>query len=151
MSDQPCWHHTINCGSVYFLELKDVTVFIIIMKIIMMIIMMVIKRKKLTANVTFLPRTLTLLNSCAPGPWHQAGACPASGFRLHTVSGGGGPPGSGNKCPSSSKKLMPLVTLPCTFFTSVSMSRKTAYFSFLAWSFFTVTLLCCNIGIYATK
>lgn len=48
MSDQPRWHHAINCGSVYFLELKDVTVFIIIMKIIimMMIIMMVIKRKK---------------------------------------------------------------------------------------------------------
>lgn len=53
MSDQPCWHHTINCGSVYFLELKDVTVFIIIMKIIIMmiIIMMVIKRKLRTLHI----------------------------------------------------------------------------------------------------
>lgn len=70
--------------------------------------MMVIKgKKKPTANVTFLPRTLTLLNSRTPGPWHWTEACPASGLRLHAVSG---LPVSGDKCPSSGKKLMPLVT-----------------------------------------
>lgn len=118
MSDQPCWHHAINCGSVYFLELKDVTVFIIIMKIIiMMIIMMVIKRKKLTANVTFLPRTRTLLNSCPPSPWRWAGG---RWHLQHALAQGSastvsGLPASRDKGPSSSKKLMPLVTLVCTF------------------------------------
>lgn len=84
-------------------------VFIIIMKIIiMMIIMMVIKRKRLTANVTFLPR--------APGTAHRgvlaSPACPGSGFCPHHSVG---TPASGDECPSSSKKLMPLVTLVCTF------------------------------------
>lgn len=87
------------------------TVFVIIMKIIIMmiIIMMVIKRKKkLTADVTLLPRTLTLLNSCTRaldgGGWHLPRL-------LVWVSG---LPVSGDKRPSSSRKLMPLVTL-CTF------------------------------------
>lgn len=94
------------------------TVFIIIMKIIiMMIIMMVIKRKKLTANVTFLPRTLTLLYSCPPSPWRWPGE---REHRQHARAQGSastvsGLPGSGDKGPSSSKKPMPLVTLVCTF------------------------------------
>lgn len=41
----------------------------------MIIIMMVIKRKNLTMNVTLLPRTLTLLNSCTPSPWHWTEEC----------------------------------------------------------------------------
>lgn len=90
------------------------TVFVIIMKIIIMmiIIMMVIKRekkKKLTADVTLLPRTLTLLNSCTwaldEGGWHLP-------CLLVWVLGF---PVSGDKHPSSSRKLMPLVTLLCTF------------------------------------
>lgn len=58
--------------SLFFGAERCETVFIIIMKIIIMmiIIMMVIKRKKTTTNVTLLPRTLTLLNSCTLSPWH---------------------------------------------------------------------------------
>lgn len=150
MSDQPRWHHTINCGSVYFLELKDVTVFIIIMKIIiMMIIMMVIKRENLLRMLHFYHARWRSLTAVPQVPGTRRGRALLQGSASTRCPGG--PPGSGNKCPSSSKKLMPLVTLTCTFFTSVSMSRKTAYFSFLAGSFFTVRLLCCNIGIYATK
>lgn len=83
----------------------------------MMMIMMVIKRKKLTANVTFLPRTLTLLYSCPRSPWRGPGE---HEHRQHTRAQGSastvsGLPGSGDKGPSSSKKPMPLVTLVCTF------------------------------------
>lgn len=143
MSDQPCWHHTINCGSVYFSELKYVTVFIIIMKIIIMIIiMMVIKEKKnVTTNVTLLPRTLTLLNSWpqAPGPGQRgAGISCVSwiGALLRTVSG---LPTSRDKHPSSSKKLMPLVILS-VHCHSVNTSRKTADFFFSCLELLTVTL-----------
>ena len=130
-----------------FFELNDVTVFIIIMKIIiMMIIMMVIKRKKLTANVTFLPRTLTLLNSCPPSPWRWVGEPWLRVLPPHV-----GTPGVGGQRPLLQQEAYaPNDSCPYVF-TSVSLSRKTAYFSFLTWSFFTVTLLCCNTGINATK
>lgn len=130
MSDQPCWRHAINCGSVYFLESKDVIVFIIIMKIIiMMIIMMVIKRKRLTANVTFLPRTRTLLNSCTPSPRHctQRSAGISSMPRFGVLSA--------SQCwDPSVRGRMPLLQQEadapsdsCLYIlTSVSMSRKTA-------------------------
>lgn len=111
MSDQPCWHHTINCGSVYFLELKDVTVFIIIMKIIiMMIIMMVIKRKNLLRMLHFYHarwHSLIVVPQAPGAGWGN----PGSGFCLPMS----GLPVSGDKGPSSSKKLMPLMTLVCTF------------------------------------
>lgn len=63
--------------SLFFGVERCETVFIIIMKIIMMIIiMMVIKGKKnLTTNVTLLPHTLTLLNSCTLSPWHWMEEC----------------------------------------------------------------------------
>lgn len=108
--------------SLFFGAERCETVFIIIMKIIIMmiIIMMVIKRKKTTTNVTLLPRTLTLLNSCTPSPWHQMEEC----WHLPRVLAQGsasaawGLLGSGDKCPSSSKKLMPLVILSVRFHLS---------------------------------
>lgn len=109
MSDQPCWHHTINCGSVYFLELKDVTVFIIIMKIIIMmiIIIMVIKRKLRTLHICHarwhswivVSRALALVGGVLAFPWGPGpGSCP------HTVSirrcpGTKGPPPAKSWCP----------------------------------------------------
>lgn len=105
MSDQPGWHHTINCGSVYFLELKRCETVFVIMKIIIMmiIIMMVIKRgkKNLLQMLALLPRTLTLLNSCTwaldEGGWHL----PCSpGLGVGTpVSGDKRPPPAGSWCP----------------------------------------------------
>lgn len=115
---------------------------------------MVIKRKNLTTNVTLLPHTLTLPNSVRPAPgtgWRSAGISCVSWFRVL-------PPSEwcrdfqcpGTKAPSPARGWCPS-PFYLYIFTSVSTSRKTAYFSFLAWSFFTVTLLCCNIGINAKK
>lgn len=136
--------------SLFFGVERCETVFIIIMKIIMM----VIKRKNLTTNVTLLPHTLTLPNSVRPAPgtgWRSAGISCVSWFRVL-------PPSEwcrdfqcpGTKAPSPARGWCPS-PFYLYIFTSVSTSRKTAYFSFLAWSFFTVTLLCCNIGINAKK
>lgn len=115
---------------------------IIIMKII---IMMVIKRgEKTYCKCHTLLRTLTLLlNSHTPAPggggWHP----PCVLVQVSAF------PVSRDTHPSFGRKLMPLVTLSVHFHLSKYVQENC--FSFLAWSFFTDTLLCCNIGINATK
>lgn len=133
--------------SLFFGVERCETVFVIIMKIIIMkiIIMMVIKRgEKTYRKCHTLLRTLTLLlNSHTPAPggggWHP----PCVLVQVSAF------PVSRDTHPSFGRKLMPLVTLSVHFHLSKYVQENC--FSFLAWSFFTDTLLCCNIGINATK